>query len=75
MFELTYLHSLNKNAFITEKGLITVEDVISSNGRDICVFLESLKHKKRFAKYYKFTNFSSKNDVLIEAVNEFYRTI
>lgn len=73
--ELTYLHQLNKNAVLTKKGWITVEDVISSTGRDICIFLESLKTRKTFAKHYKFSNFSNKMEVIKAAITEFYRTI
>ena len=73
--EITYIHQLGKNAAITKKGLITIEDVVSSSGRDICIFLESLKYKKTFAKHYKFTNFKSKGDVIEAAVDEFCRTI
>ena len=73
--DLTYLHSLNKEGILTKKGWITVEDVISANGRDICIFLESLKHKKTFAKHYKFSNFQNKTEVIDTAIKEFYRSL
>jgi hypothetical protein len=73
--EVTYLHNLNKNGIITKKGIITVEDVISSTGRDICIFLESLRYKKTFAKHYRFSNFKNKNAVIEAAVEEFCRTL
>lgn len=73
--ELTYLHDLNKNGIVTKKGIIVVEDVISASGKDICIFLESLRHKKTFSKYYRFSNFRNKNAVIEAALEEFYRTL
>lgn len=73
--EITYLHDLNKEGIVTKKGIILVEDVVSANGRDICIFLESLRHKKTFAKHYRFSNFSNKKAVIQAALEEFYRTL